>query len=109
MTRSTRWKKRIRETSFLLRWSTRNNTHSTPPQNPARKGENDCRVLANYKLQYREEDFLSERVRPIEQADLARNSSGAKWIVGDEIEPCRYWTPHLMGSTRWGVHSLMYA
>ena len=54
-----------------------------------RKGENDCRVVANYNLPYIEEDFLSERVRPIEQADLARNSSGATWIVGDEIMTTR--------------------
>ena len=63
--------------------------HARPPANPDRRGENDCRVVANFKLPYREKDFLSERVRPIEEADLARENSGARWIIGDEIAATR--------------------
>ena len=59
--------------------------NARPPNNPARRGENDCRVVANYKLPCREEDFRSARVRPITQADLARDNDGATWVIGTAI------------------------
>ena len=78
------------------------------PKKIARKGENDCRVVVNYHLPYIEEDFLSDRVGPIEQEGLMRNNPGATWIVGDAIVHLRSvdfnnlpaMDTHPMGSTR---------